>query len=277
MSQALLIAEPRGSGKTVLRIPLEAIDPNPYQPRRLFEERALYELADSILAFGLLQPIAVRRINGGRYELISGERRWRACKLAQLTHIDAIVQNVQDADSAILALIENMQRENLHFLEEAEGYASLLRDHRLTQDDMARRLSKSQSTVANKVRLLKLPAPIRLRIVQLDLTERHARALLRLPDEKAQLAVLELIARFGWNVRKTEEGIALYLQRLQDEEARNDRRSRIKSYIRDPRLFLNSMQAVLQQMKDAGFEPQWEQQRSPGELVVKIVIPLCAR
>lgn len=273
----MLRTHPAAPSKAILRVPVENIDPNPYQPRKIFDRQTLAELSDSILTFGLLQPISVRRTDDGRYVLISGERRWRATRLAGLSHIDAVIQNVKESDAALLALIENMQRENLHFLEEAEGYAALLRDHRITQEELAQKLSKNQSTIANKLRLLRLSPAVRAQAFENDLTERHTRALLRLPDEASQINMIELIKRFGWNVRKTEEAIELTLKRLAEERQARVRSQNTKVRIRDPRLFINSMQVVVQQMKEAGFNPLWEQARSDAEIVVKIVIPLAGK
>jgi len=144
---------------TLEMIPIFAIRPNPYQPRKYFSDEAIADLADSIRQIGLLQPINVRRAGEGGYELIAGERRLRACKLAGLTEIKAIIlDSAYDRDIAMIAMIENLQRENLHFFEEAEGYQSLIREHGFTQEELATRLAKNQSTVANKLRILKLPA-----------------------------------------------------------------------------------------------------------------------
>jgi ParB family chromosome partitioning protein len=156
-------------------IPVDYIRPNPYQPRRVFSEESLNELAQSIKRYGLLQPIAVRKLSQNYYEIIAGERRWRAVCRAGFTHIKAVVQSAIDEDSAMIALIENLQRENLHFFEEAEGYMSLMKEHGLTQEELARRLGKNQSTVANKMRILKLPAAVKDQISQYKLSERHAR------------------------------------------------------------------------------------------------------
>lgn len=153
-------------------IPIHAVRPNPYQPRKYFSDEAISDLADSIRQVGLLQPINVRRVAAG-YELIAGERRLRACKMAGLTEIKAIIlDGAYDRDIAMIAMIENLQRENLHFFEEAEGYQSLIREHGFTQEELATRLCKNQSTVANKLRILKLPRQVKDRIIKGGLTER---------------------------------------------------------------------------------------------------------
>lgn len=197
-------------------IPIASVKTNPYQPRKSFSQEALAELAASIRRYGLLQPITVRKSRGS-YELIAGERRLRASKLAGMSTIKAvIIPGMADRDSAMLAMIENLQRENLSFFEEAEGYQSLIRGHGMTQEELARRLSKNQSTVANKLRILKLPAKVRERIIHHGLTERHARTLLRLHDEAAQLTMIDRIVREGLSVKATESLVEKELMRLYD-------------------------------------------------------------
>jgi ParB family chromosome partitioning protein len=191
----------------VMQIPVDRIAPNPYQPRKEFSKNALEELSASIKQYGVLQPINVRNIGDNLYELISGERRLRASKLAGIKEIPAIVIEVVEQDSAALALIENLQREDLNFMEEAEGYFNLINDHGITQEELAQRVGKKQSTIANKLRLLKLPKAITLVILENGLTERHARALLKLPDEAMQNKALKVILNRQLNVKKTEEMI----------------------------------------------------------------------
>ena len=152
-------------------IPVDAIRANPYQPRKYFSDESLAELANSIKLNGLLQPITVRQTGTGKYELIAGERRLRASKLAGLSEIKAIVvSNAIDQDIAMIALIENLQRENLHFFEEAEGYQSLIREHGFTQEQLAARLSKNQSTIANKLRILRLSRVVKAKLLEVNLT-----------------------------------------------------------------------------------------------------------
>ncbi|MBR3843722.1 MAG: ParB/RepB/Spo0J family partition protein [Christensenellaceae bacterium] len=202
----------------LMQIPIGSIRTNPYQPRKSFSDEALHELSASIRRYGLLQPITVRRIRNG-YELIAGERRLRASKLAGLHMISCIViPQLADQDSAMLAMIENLQRENLNFFEEAEGYQNLIKKNGLTQEELARRLSKNQSTIANKLRILRLPKSVRERILHHALTERHARALLRLHDEKAQLSMIDKIVRDGLSVKATEILVEKELLRLYGEE-----------------------------------------------------------
>lgn len=196
--------------KAVQELPLNDIRPNPYQPRRQFSEGELAELADSIRRYGVLQPIVVRSGDEG-LELVAGERRLRACKMLGLDTIPAVVRDLSDEDLAVLALVENLQREDLHFLEEAQGYQRLLEEFGLTQEELAKRIGKSQSTIANKIRLLKLSPPVQDFISREIISERHARALLKLPGEEEQLAILEKIIERGLTVQETEAYIALSL------------------------------------------------------------------
>ena len=174
----------------VYQIPIEKIRSNPYQPRRYFQRAALEELSASIREYGILQPLTVRKMSGGSYELVAGERRLRAAELAGLETVPCLLVQVNEYDSAMLALLENIQRQNLSFLEEAEGYRNLMEDYGLTQEELASKLSKSQSFIANKLRILKLEDPLKRLLVENNFTERHARALLKLPDEETRTVVL---------------------------------------------------------------------------------------
>ena len=215
--------------REVARIPIDSIRPNPYQPRRVFSQEALEELCASIKQYGLLQPISVRKTGNDTFELIAGERRLRASKMAGMKYIDAIIFSTYEQDSAVIAMMENLQRENLHYMEEAEGYQNLIRDHGLSQDELARRLGKNQSTIANKMRILKLPMPVKRMLLQYNLTERHARALLRLHDEEAQIKVIQIIVAQGLNVKATEDLVERTISRMyrrggEREEAQQDQR-----------------------------------------------------
>lgn len=196
------------SDRRVVWLPIDEIKTNPFQPRKIFTKEALSELSESIREYGVLQPITVRLVANGTYELIAGERRLRASKMADLQVIPAIIYEFDDDDSAVIALIENLQRESLSFLEEAEAYYCLVMDHGITQEQLAQKVGKSQSTIANKVRLLKLPPLVQKIIHDNNLTERHARALLRLPDEQLQLKALKAICDHHYTVQKTEDFIS---------------------------------------------------------------------
>lgn len=264
--------------REVARIPIDAIRPNPYQPRRVFAQDALEELCASIKQYGLLQPISVRKLGSDSFELIAGERRLRACRMAGMKFIDAIIFSTYEQDSAVIAMMENLQRENLHYMEEAEGYQNLIRDHGLSQDELARRLGKNQSTIANKMRILKLPMAVKRMLLQYSLTERHARALLRLHDEEMQMHVIQIIVQQNLNVKATEDLVERTISRMygiekEEEEQSRTRPSKISGFVRDTRLFVNSLRNVVQQMADAGLNPKLESRDKEEGMEIKIWIP----
>lgn len=264
--------------REVARIPIDAIRPNPYQPRRVFAQDALEELCASIKQYGLLQPISVRKLGNDSFELIAGERRLRACRMAGMKFIDAIIFSTYEQDSAVIAMMENLQRENLHYMEEAEGYQNLIRDHGLSQDELARRLGKNQSTIANKMRILKLPMAVKRMLLQYSLTERHARALLRLHDEEMQMHVIQIIVQQNLNVKATEDLVERTISRMygiekEEEEQSRTRPSKISGFVRDTRLFVNSLRTVVQQMADAGLNPKLESRDKEEGMEIKIWIP----
>lgn len=264
--------------REVARIPIDAIRPNPYQPRRVFAQDALEELCASIKQYGLLQPISVRKLGNDSFELIAGERRLRACRMAGMKFIDAIIFSTYEQDSAVIAMMENLQRENLHYMEEAEGYQNLIRDHGLSQDELARRLGKNQSTIANKMRILKLPMAVKRMLLQYSLTERHARALLRLHDEEMQMHVIQIIVQQNLNVKATEDLVERTISRMygiekEEEEQSRTRPSKISGFVRDTRLFVNSLRTVVQQMTDAGLNPKLESRDKEEGMEIKIWIP----
>ena len=189
-----------------VELPIDAIAPNPKQPRKDFNDKALHDLAASLTQSGVLQPVVVRRLGEG-YQLVVGERRWRAAKLAGLTRIPAVIREVTDAQSLELALVENLLREDLNPIEEAEAYQRLLAEFGWTQEDLAERVSKDRSTISNCLRLLKLPDLIRADLRAGRLTMGHARALLSLTSELEQLRLREEILAHSWSVRATEEGV----------------------------------------------------------------------
>ncbi len=249
----------------VLYLPAARIRPNPAQPRRVFDPEALQELAQSIRQYGVLQPLSVRRTPGG-YELVAGERRLRAAGLAGLETVPCLLVSVSDEDSGLLALIENLQRRDLDYLEQAAGLLRLMRQYHLSQEQAAVRLGKSQSAVANKLRLLRLPPSVLQRLRETKLTERHARALLRLPDEAAQLRVLELIVKNDWTVAKTE-------QYLDAQLAAPKKRTPPRFALRDVRLFFNSVDHQLSIIRAAGFEAGADRRETEQEFILTIRIP----
>ena len=258
-----------GSGghtvQQIENIPINKILPNPYQPRKNFSQRALAELAESIKEFGVLQPISVRKINGNMYELIAGERRLRASLMAGAREIPALITDINDEDSAVIALVENLQRENLDFLEEAEGYYSLLIDHGLTQEELAQRVGKSQSAVANKIRVLRLSGPVKKLISDYGLSERHARALLKLPNEELQLKVAKTVCDRDYNVKNTEELVKLTLERINrpgvepiltksDLEMTIDSKGRARKVVKNIRIFINTIKETINLLKLSGVD-----------------------
>lgn len=202
--------------KIVKEIPVDKIIPNPYQPRKVFSTNALEELSKSIKEYGVLQPITVRQ-RENVYELVAGERRLRAAKLAELKTIPAIINNMSDQYSAVLALLENLQREDLNFIEESLGYENLIKQHNFTQQQLAEKLGKNQSTIANKLRILKLPDTVKQYLVENNLTERHARALLKLPNEELMMEIVKKVVKQELTVKKTEKLINDTLEALKAE------------------------------------------------------------
>ena len=249
-------------------IPINTIRPNPQQPRRRFDEAGLRELADSIAAYGILQPLTVRD-KGGVYELVAGERRLRAARIAGLRQVPCLVAQVGEEDAALLALIENLQRRDLDYMEEAAAIARLIRRYGLTQLQAAEKLGKSQPTIANKLRLLRLSAPVIDCLRQYGLTERHARTLLRLTDPEQQLAAARHIGKRGLNVAQTEQ----YIDRLTAENRTEPPRRRPTYVIKDVRLFLNSVERGVRLMQSAGVDAEVGRRDTEEEILLTIHIP----
>lgn len=256
-------------------IPIASIRPNPYQPRKVFDKVMLEELSNSIKEFGVIQPINVRVIKENVFELIAGERRLRAAKMAKLTTIPAIIVDVNDKDSAILALIENLQRENLNYFEEAEGYYSLIEDYNLTQEEIAKQVGKSQSAVANKLRLLKLDEEVVKMLLDHNLSERHARALLKLPSTKLQLALLDKVIIQSLNVKKTEDLIESTLHKvINDDKLGSNQNAFVKRYLKDIRIFTNTIKQSVDMMKESGLDVNYKLEENEDAYHISIVIPI---
>ena len=254
----------------IMFIPIKFIKPNPYQPRKNFNKRALEELRQSIKTYGLIQPISVRKLCNESYELIAGERRLRASEMAELEKIPAIIVNYKDKDSAMVALIENLQREDLNFIEEAEGYNNLIKDHNFTQQELAEKLGRNQSTIANKLRILKLPDDIKKELLENNLTERHARALLRLPDDEYRRKTLEKIIKSDFTVKKTEKLIDDILNDLTKVES--EKKQNIKSLI-NVRIYLNTIKNAYNAIKNSGVNAKYTEKDMGEYLEVTVRIP----
>lgn len=256
--------------KNITYVNIESIRPNPYQPRKQFNKAAMEELCDSIKQYGVIQPINVRKISNNIFELVAGERRLRAATMAGLKEIPTIIINVDDNDSAVMALIENLQREDLSYMEEADGYNNLISDHGFTQEELAQKIGKSQSTIANKIRLLKLPPLVKKILADNSLTERHARALLKLHDEQLQLKVLKNICEKGLNVKKTEELVERAIDRYTREAKDKEPERKFTRAIRDIRIFVNTIRQAIDLMKKSGVDAK-AAQFDRGEYIEFIV------
>ena len=250
-------------------IPHDLIKPNPQQPRVRFDYNELEGLACSIRANGLLQPINVRILENEEYELISGERRLRAARMIGMTKIPCIVMNVSDQQSALFAIIENVQRENLDFFEEAVAIERLMTEYGLSQDEIAEKLGKAPSTLSNKLRLLRLPDEIRDKISYAGLSERHARALLTLPDNNTRKRVLDIVIERHLTVAETE-------RLIQDVQRRRKgpRKPQTKAY-KDMRIFLNTLNHAVDIIRKAGIEADTAKSETDDyfEYVIRISKP----
>ena len=244
-------------------------DPN--QPRKTFSENSLTQLAESIRENGILQPLTVRKGKGG-YLLISGERRWRAAQIVGLKKIPCIVVNTGEQTAAVMALVENLQREDLSCFEEAEGIDRLIRHHGLSREDAAARLGLANSTLSNKLRLLKLTPWQRERIVGAGLSERHARALLQIADDDLRNDVLLTVIAKQLTVAQTEQLIALGKQEAEDEPS-----PKRKTIIGDLRLFANTIQHAVSTMQKSGIEARSEKLENESFIQYTILIPKVPR
>ena len=256
--------------KKVMEIPIENIVPNPYQPRKVFSQAALEELSNSIKVYGILQPITVRQ-KDDKYELIAGERRFRAAKLANLQAVPAIINNMSDESSAVLALLENLQREDLNFIEEAMGYENLIKEHEFTQQQLAEKLGKNQSTIANKLRILRLPNSVKIKLVENNLTERHATALLKLPKEDLINEVLDKIIKNELTVKKTEKIIKDILDELENPQDL-EKKQNIKGTM-GIRIYLNTMKQAFDAIIGTGIEAKYNEIDKGDYMEVVVKIP----
>ncbi|CAM4049161.1 nucleoid occlusion protein [Bacillus wiedmannii] len=252
----------------IQEIPIVNITPNRYQPRTVFDDARIEELALTIRTHGLIQPIVVRQYEDDKYEIIAGERRFRAATKLGWEKVPAIIKNLNDTETASVALIENLQREELTAIEEAVAYQKLIELHNLTQEALAQRLGKGQSTIANKLRLLKLPEEIKRALLEKSITERHARALIPLKNEELQLKVLQEIVEKQLNVKQTEERIAKLL-----EEAKPKRKAKQKAVSRDTRIAMNTIRQSLQMVADSGLNVNSAEEEFDEYYQITIKIP----
>lgn len=253
----------------IIWLPVDELDPNPVQPRKNFPDGDLQELSDSIAQYGILNPLTVR-LRDNKYELVAGERRLRAARLAGLYDVPCILLDVSLEDASLIALVENLQRRDLDFLEEANGLNQLIKLFGMSQEEAARRIGKSQSAVANKLRLLKLPEDVLRSLCDNGLTERHGRALLRLPSAEAQRLALAYIIDRDLNVAATDNYIDSLLQSSDEEEKSEPKRTFI---MKDVRVFVNTILHGLDLMKQGGIEAGMHREETDEELILTIKIP----
>ncbi|SDC40528.1 Effector of nucleoid occlusion Noc [Pelagirhabdus alkalitolerans] len=259
------------SQSEVVYIEIGEIAPNRYQPRTIFEQEKIDELAQTIHTHGMIQPIVVRELeeeSDKKYEIIAGERRFRAVTLLEWDRVPAIIRKMNDKEVASVALIENLQREELTVIEEARAYDRLIEIHELTQEALAQRLGKSQSTVANKMRLLKLPEPVQTAMLNKSITERHARALIGLKDEDKQIKLLNEIINNELNVKQTEARIAKML-----EEKPKKKKPRLKGISKDLRIAMNTIRQSVDMVSETGVNLETDEQDLDDYYQITIKIP----
>lgn len=260
----------------VIKLPIDKVVPNRFQPRTVFDDGKIEELSRTIHTHGVIQPIVVRSTADNQYEIIAGERRYRAMKKLQWTEVPAIVRNLSDKETASVALIENLQREELTAIEEAVAYQKLLELHELTQEALAQRLGKGQSTVANKLRLLKLPEEVQQAILKREISERHARALIAIKDRPLQLQILQQTLENDWNVRQLEE----YIHRLvhpqeaeQEDVAVKKVKPKRKAISKDLRIALNTIKQSLLMVTKSGITVKTEEEDTEDYYQITVKIP----
>ena len=252
----------------ITHIPLELIEMNPEQPRKIFKDEELEELASSIRDYGVLQPILVRKTEMGKYSIIAGERRFRAAGMAGLSEIPAIVRDLEAEEAALIALVENVQRENLNYIEEARAYQKLMEEFHLTQNEIARKVGKQQSTISNKIRILTLPEDIQELLVSNKLTERHARALLRISDENDRRKIITKIVKNNLNVKQSEKLIEDFLVGLEEQ-----RRKKNKIHYISYKIYVNTIRKSFAQIKEMEEGAVFSQEDKGDVLELKITIP----
>ena len=258
----------------IIYLRTDELSPNPVQPRRRFDDETLAELSESIKTYGILNPLTVR-LRGGKYELVAGERRLRAAKLAGLQEVPCILLDVNMEDASLIALVENLQRRDLDFIEEAAGINQLIRMFGMSQEEAARRIGKSQSAVANKLRLLKLPPDVLEALRENGLTERHGRALLRLQRPEAQREALAYIIDNGLTVAATDAYVDALLSSPEPEPPAEPEKPEHKRtfVLKDVRVFLNTLSRSIDLMKQGGIDAGVQRQETEDSLILTISIP----
>ena len=257
--------------EAILELAIADIQPNPFQPRTHFDPAQLEELASSIREYGVLQPVIVRLVDG-KYQLVSGERRFRASQLAQKETVPALLRQLNDREVAEMALIENLQREDLNYFEEAEGYARLIQEFQITQDEVAKKMGKSQPTIANKLRLLHLSEKVRREISVDVITERHVRSLLKLKNEDLQLEALNRIYKGNLNVRQTDDLVENMLI-TEEKNVREQKKKKMMKAIKDMKIFVNTIKGTVKTIQDAGLPAEVTEREDDDYLEVVIRLP----
>ncbi|MGE5397529.1 MAG: nucleoid occlusion protein [Chitinophagales bacterium] len=257
----------------IIYIKIDEIHKGQYQPRQVFDQEEMRDLARSIQEVGLIQPIAVRKSREG-YELIAGERRWRACQMAGWVEVPAVIVDMDDEKAAIAGLVENVQRKDLNYFEEAMAYAQMIGEFGLTQEEIAAKVGRSQSAVANKLRLLKLNEEIKARIAPDVITERHARALLKLNSYETQVDVLNQIYEKELTVKETDELIDLINKNISREISDNSQKKRMSVIIKDARIYVNTIRETVRRAKNSGVNVSINEERRENELEITIRIPI---
>ncbi|MGM0437689.1 MAG: nucleoid occlusion protein [Bacillota bacterium] len=247
-------------------VDIDKIISNPYQPRTDFDEESLKDLAESIDNFGIIQPLTIRS-QGEEYELIAGERRLKAAKLAGLNEVPVIIKDFDNQETAEIALVENLQRKDLDFLEEAHAYEQLLDEFDLTQGELAKRIGKSQSTIANKLRILKLDIDIQRKIKNPQVSERHARILLKIKDKNKQKEIVNRIIDEKLTVRETEKIVKKFLN------TKNNKKNNVKTAFKNLRPFTNSLNKTINEMKKAGLEVEVSKNKNEEYIEYNIKLP----
>ena len=258
-------------GEAIMELSIAEIQPNPFQPRLYFDPAQLEELSNSIREYGVLQPVIVRLVDG-KYQLVSGERRFRASMLAGKESIPALIRQLSDREVAEMALIENLQREDLNYFEEAEGYARLIQEFQITQEEAAKKMGKSQPTIANKLRLLQISQRVRKEISVDVITERHVRSLLKLKNEEQQLDVLNRIYKNNLNVRQTDDLIENVLI-AEEENIREQKKKKMMKAIKDMKIFVNTIKGTVKTIQDAGMPAEISESENDEYLEVVIRLP----